>query len=354
MESSRIFVRGLPPSLKEAEMRQHFSSQSPITDAKFIPHRRIGYVGYKTPEAAAKAVKYFNRSFMRMSRINVELARPVEEMRAEKRRNPSPEEERPEKRREKVDGKPAATNPKFEAFLDTMKASSKGKTWANEDFAAEQSSAVPTAVVDEEVDGESDNDYQHITKKQKVASDSPSDFGGFDDAQTADAKASTDTNAEHTDIAAMQGADEAEQTLEANGVATNADSKTEEAEPTKSDADWLRSRTSRILDLMEEDDEFHDRPTTTQRPTPIAAQPTVEPAVNEGPELAEAGSAMSLEEVSPATPKDEPSAKVTDRLFVRNLPYDASDRELISHFSPYGPVSEVSRPHLLPPAVMKR
>lgn len=76
-EISRIFVRGLPSSMKEDDFRQHFSTPAPITDAKIIAHRRIGYVGYKTPEAAAKAVKYYNKSFIRMSRIGVELARPV-------------------------------------------------------------------------------------------------------------------------------------------------------------------------------------------------------------------------------------------------------------------------------------
>jgi multiple RNA-binding domain-containing protein 1 len=47
------------------------------SDTRLIPHRRIGYVGYKSPEDAAKAVKYFNKSFIRMSKIGVELARPV-------------------------------------------------------------------------------------------------------------------------------------------------------------------------------------------------------------------------------------------------------------------------------------
>lgn len=77
MESSRIFVKGLPPTISEEEFRSFFSKTSAITDAKLISHRRIGYVGYKTPEDATKAVKYFNRTFIRMSRIGVEIARPV-------------------------------------------------------------------------------------------------------------------------------------------------------------------------------------------------------------------------------------------------------------------------------------
>ena len=78
MESSRIFVRGLPPNLSAEDFRRHFSKQCAITDAHFIPHRRIGYVGYKNPEQAAMAVKYHHKSFIRMSRIGVELARSVD------------------------------------------------------------------------------------------------------------------------------------------------------------------------------------------------------------------------------------------------------------------------------------
>jgi multiple RNA-binding domain-containing protein 1 len=78
MESSRIFIRGLPPSITENDFRKHFSAQGrEITDLKLIPKRRIGYVGYKTPEDASKAVKYFNKSYIRMSKVAVELAKPV-------------------------------------------------------------------------------------------------------------------------------------------------------------------------------------------------------------------------------------------------------------------------------------
>lgn len=75
--TSRIFVRGLPPTLSQDEFRKHFSWLRPVTDARLFPHRRIGYVGYSNAEDASKAVKYFNKSFIRMSRIAVELARPV-------------------------------------------------------------------------------------------------------------------------------------------------------------------------------------------------------------------------------------------------------------------------------------
>lgn len=59
------------------DFKHHFSKGSDITDARLILHRRIGYVGFKTPEDAIKAAKYHNKSFINMSRIKVELARSV-------------------------------------------------------------------------------------------------------------------------------------------------------------------------------------------------------------------------------------------------------------------------------------
>jgi multiple RNA-binding domain-containing protein 1 len=80
MASTRIFIKGLPPTISDEEFRNHFGAKQEITDARLISHRRIGYVGYKTSEDAAKAVKYFDRSFIRMSKIGVEIARPVSEI----------------------------------------------------------------------------------------------------------------------------------------------------------------------------------------------------------------------------------------------------------------------------------
>ena len=77
MSTSRIFVRGLPPNISEDQFRKHFSSQHAVTDFRLIPHRRIGFVGYQTLEDAAKAVQYFNKSYIRMSRISVDIAHPV-------------------------------------------------------------------------------------------------------------------------------------------------------------------------------------------------------------------------------------------------------------------------------------
>lgn len=76
MESSRIFVRNLPPSITEDKFRAHFSLY-PITDVRLIAKRRIGFVGFKTPDEASKVVKHYDRSFMGLSKIAVQIANPV-------------------------------------------------------------------------------------------------------------------------------------------------------------------------------------------------------------------------------------------------------------------------------------
>lgn len=73
MATTRVFVRGLPPSVSEDDFRDHFAKRYVVTDIKLLSQRRIGYVGFRTCEDAAAAVKYFNRSFLRMSKIGVEL-----------------------------------------------------------------------------------------------------------------------------------------------------------------------------------------------------------------------------------------------------------------------------------------
>ena len=72
-------MRGLPPHMSEDHFRKHFAAQPTVTvtDARLIPRRRIGYVGYKSSADAVAAVKYFNKSFIGMARIYVEIARPV-------------------------------------------------------------------------------------------------------------------------------------------------------------------------------------------------------------------------------------------------------------------------------------
>lgn len=72
-----MFVSGLPPSCSNDQLRSHFSGRYQVTDAHVLPKRRMGFVGFKSNEVAKEAASYFNRTYMKMSKISVDLARPV-------------------------------------------------------------------------------------------------------------------------------------------------------------------------------------------------------------------------------------------------------------------------------------
>ena len=79
---SRLIVKNLPAYLTQERLRKHFeSSDGPggtLTDVKLMlkpdgTSRRFGFIGYKSPQEAERAKKWFNRSFVDSSRITVDV-----------------------------------------------------------------------------------------------------------------------------------------------------------------------------------------------------------------------------------------------------------------------------------------
>ena len=119
--------------------------------------------------------------------------------------------------------------------------------------------------------------------------------------------------------------------------------------PSASDADWLRSRTSRLLDLVDEDELEVAKERLVTDDESKEAVPSLE-------------SDNAKEDDQPAVPKHYNGAETQDsamqidatqididskRLFVRNLPYKATESSLRATFSELGTLSEVSRIVLL-------
>lgn len=338
--SSRIFVKGLPPTFNDAEFRKHFS-RFDVTDCKIFPSRRIGYVGYRSPEEAQKAVKYFNKTFIRMSKIGVELARPpqsatpastalrasdvVEDAAAAQgmKRKRDPQESG-----EQVD-------PKLKEFLEVMKPKSKNKTWRNEateDPKLDENVEAPVA------DGQSDDEYEQVPKKVKLVEKSTSEV----EAANSAVKATSPKPASKAKITEMP-----------NDVAGTDSNGDETAQAVAvSDADWARSRTSRLLGLLDEDEEeAAETPTKNQDEDDDLeglADLEVEPVKGEKTSKRKVEAAQSI----PTPPSDnEPVKDDVDpeveavpagmRLFVRNLPYDVKEEDLEAEFKRYGNLEEV-------------
>lgn len=336
MESSRLFVKNLPPSIKEADFRKHFSlGGRQVTDIKLIPNRRIGFVGYKTAEEAAHAAKYFNRSYIRMSKIAVELARPIEDSSVpttttvkhatSKLPTPEPDSGATDKVKAKRNDEDANTkkrkrdevdesDPKLKEYLNVMR---PGQTTSSrlegiqDQTLQDQDVEMPLVPVE----AESDDEYEEIpARKQKR--------------QKEDDEIMADTEVE-VQVESQQPAPAEPATI----APQNADA---------TDDDWLRSRTNRLLDLVDPDDAaaMAPKPTST---APRSEEPISEllsaDAVDE-----EAGPTASESELPDADDATE-QIRRTARVFVRNLPFKATEAELRQHFEKFGVVDEVSTHH---------
>ncbi|KAH9818140.1 RNA-binding protein (RRM superfamily) [Teratosphaeria destructans] len=337
--SSRIFVKGLPPTFSEAEFRKHFAQNREITDAKIFPNRRIGYVGYRTPEDAQKAVKYFNKTFIRMSRIGVELARPIQDAKpatqAGKVSTPlarkgsdgaeKPPDEGGIKRKRDGDGQAdEAADPKLKEFLDTYQSKSKKKAWQNEEGleVAEDVAAVEDVILAKAGNAASDDEYEAVPRNAKRAK--------------RDSRTQVDGEPVDTAERAEQRMD-----VEIDGIGQP---RTDQYDPDTavSDADWARSRTSRLLGLLDDEEEATATRTQTQDGSDADDKPAKADATRRADNAADSIPLPPSQEHEHAD--NTVAVRRSMRLFIRNLPYDVKSEDLEAEFESYGSLEEVHVP----------
>ena len=79
---SRLIVKNLPAYLTQERLRKYFESPDgpggTLTDVKLVlrpdgTSRRFGFIGYKTPQEAERARKWYDRTFVDSSRITVDI-----------------------------------------------------------------------------------------------------------------------------------------------------------------------------------------------------------------------------------------------------------------------------------------
>ena len=79
--SSRIIVKNLPKKMKEKHFMELFSECGNVTDCKLMmsergTFRRFGFIGYASHNEAESAVKRFHSTYIKATKISVELAKP--------------------------------------------------------------------------------------------------------------------------------------------------------------------------------------------------------------------------------------------------------------------------------------
>lgn len=167
---------------------------------------------------------------------------------------------------------------------------------------------------------ESDDEYQVIAKKPKTT-ETPKET--LEEAQpapvTAPISSTEEAPAEDVDAAMSDAPDSA---------AVD--------QPPTTDDDWLRSKTNRLLDLVEDDDvpvapaSAPSKPAAEKRDYPVAAEQQAQPTQ------------PADEPVVAAAPSEEDKIRETGRLYLRNLHFEVAEEDIRNHFSKYGSLDEVS------------
>ncbi|KAJ6264425.1 nucleolin [Drechslerella dactyloides] len=347
-KSSRIFIKNLPPTnFNDAALRAHFAklSGTSITDCRYFHDRRIAFIGYKTPEQAEAAVKHFDRSYIKTSKLTVEIAKsarddnlsrpwsanaPASSAYAKKHNLPdaSPTKTKSLKRkRDEVepkkaeDGKAVDPNdPKYLEYMQLMKSRSNTKIWENELTVASEEQ---TQVVQPPED-ESEDEYEEVSKINAEKK-----------------KWKKDKGTESSHQSAPEEPDPPEPATEQADPEVLPDV-TSPVQTGLSDADWLKSVTSKKLET--EDKTAGDKGSTHKDRSSEEEWGGIDEdeRMEDAPSPEEAVS----EEPPPKSEADIAVDKIaeTGRLFIRNLTYSVTESELEELFSQFGDLDEVHLP----------
>lgn len=236
-------------------------------------------------------------------------------------------------------------DPKFQEYLEVMQPTSKSRTWANEQLPGRKSEQQAVSIDDGskvgavgQVKDEADSEYQSVPKMKehkapKVLEQAPPTSPGIISAQALPENAGP-------------------------GSATEDSQRSDTEVRAATDDDWLRSRTSRLLGLVDDDE---DDPSAYAKTLSLEEKSKGEAlSIKEasGPKTLSANGQPEDEEalqgVSAALPTDDIGADATaatDRLFIRNLPYVATEsdlQQLFQHIG-HGHIEEVRGLYLLSP-----
>jgi len=202
-------------------------------------------------------------------------------------------------------------DPKLKEFLEVMQPASKPKTWATQgedDPALEPPTKMQAIEVPE---AESDGEYEAVPKKSRKTSPPKAIIQMEPIAVSSMIKRPTEDDEAVVAPAAPGGTDD----------------------------DWLRSRTNRLLDLVDPEElVVHSRVEASANENTVTETAIGEPVTNEEPSIEEE-EFEGFEDEKP-DPVIE-AIKSNGRLFVRNLPYTASEEDLREHFETFGTLDEV-------------
>eukprot|EP00963_Diacronema_lutheri_P014249 scaffold2858_cov659-Pavlova_lutheri.AAC.220 len=369
---TRVIVKNLPKYLDEKRMREHFGAMGEVTDVKIVrlkddtggtKSRQFGFVGYRTDEEAAKAVKYFHRTFIDTSRINVDLARRAGDAEiprpwskhsvgssAFEKRNPTQREERSgvepvgqegdqrgQKKHNVIDPK-LEQDPDFQEFMQVMQPRTTSKLWANDDTAPGRENAGKRMPRPKK--GESKNNRE----VQLVESRAPGGAGMY-------LKRMHERFVDDEDENSVDSSDGEYQDMDENGTDSEGDA--DEIQETDhavvdegvTDLDYLRSRMKKAIG---EDEQLHEDPEAIVEEE-LPAESGHDTRSSSSEETSHGNSVENEEgdvegdtQATGGGASESPDNEIEpERLFIKNIPYTTTEAELAEVFSEFGELETV-------------
>lgn len=327
-------MKNIPKYVTEDRLREFFAQRGEVTDAKLKrtidgKSRQFGFIGYRTVEEAEDAIKYFNNSYLDTCRITCEIARKVGDPNI-----PQPwSRYSKEKEKKTEDGKTVSgqkdtskglktvhkgskkngeiDDPKLREFLQVMQPRSKSKLWADD-------VVVPSTVVENGVSSSKKENEEKSVKKQV----------------NGNLGAETDT------------------TL--NDQSLGKKSRNLAREDVVSDMDYFKSRVKKAWsdsdsDTENDNDSDENNKPSAERHLDDRSGMEVDSVFDDNGKalwkdeepLEQSENQLTSSEKPSSSEDGAANVSKTGRLFIRNLPYAATEEELDELFSKYGNVSEV-------------
>lgn len=350
---TRICVKNLPKYVAEDRLRELFSQKGEITDAKLMrtkdgKSRQFAFIGFHREREAEEAIKYFNKSYIDTFRVTCEIAhkvgdpsipRPWSRYSLKKEEKATEEKKHAGAKNSSLVGSKGERNnlkkgsenydPKLQEFLQVMQPRMKSKLWANDTL------ITPTA-----------NQNVNLSKKQIQEKEEHKEKSfpvhvELDEPETE----------EH-------GLSDSHETKKSHNIAHD---------ELLSDMDYFKSRVKQDWSDSESSDDDDDDDSDNDKNDDNVDKEDTSGSLKEnlgsrGAHKGDSkGSNTTHKEVVPeekveeeehshdpdsemhvaSSLKDENEVLETSRLFVRNLPYAATEEELEEHFSKFGDVSQV-------------
>ncbi|KAJ3445691.1 hypothetical protein M0812_11578 [Anaeramoeba flamelloides] len=355
--NSRVFVSNLPKYVNANRLKKHFSKKGNVTDCKIIytkqgESRCFGFVGFENEEEAHRALTYFNKSFFDTRRINVELSettnsddkkRPwskysmgssrYKELHPEYKSIKDLEKEKRDKKNEKRKRKEKneiperkleiakKEDPKLSEFLGIMKTATESRTWTNEDL-----EKLNPTITTEKKNGES------VTTEQK----SLIKKGDQLYVRTRKEYFYSDSEDEDKDNTKNQDQDQDQEKVQNNSNKDASENPKIVFKGKNNDQSLAFDETVSDLDYLKSLMSKKEKETEKEKDREIRNKVKKE---KENKRIEKEKEKRKVEEKQYL--EVEETIGESGRLFVRNLPFIATEDDVIELFSEYGELTEV-------------